>query len=274
MNVLITGAAGGLGRAFAVECAKRGFGLFLTDINAAGLESIRDGLIRRYGVKAMVMPCDITDSGALDALFARAREADFRIDMLINVAGGDREGAFMLRDADSATRVVRLNICAPLYVTHKALEARNPDLPFYIIFVSSLASMYPMPLKAAYAASKRFLLDFSLALRHELLPENVYVTTLCPAGLATTDHAMSGIAAQGFLGSATSNNLEKVTRKTINMNLRGGFLYIPGMLNKALYFIGSLIPRGLVAGLIYRRWSKAQKRWLCPEQRRGTVQSN
>jgi len=41
VNVLITGAAGGLGRAFAVECAKRGFGLFLTDINAAGLESIR-----------------------------------------------------------------------------------------------------------------------------------------------------------------------------------------------------------------------------------------
>ncbi len=265
MNVLITGAAGGLGRAFAVECAKRGYRLLLTDINAAGLTSIRDGLVRRYGVRAAVMPLDITDSRALDSLFAWARETDFRVDMLINVAGGDTEGAFMLRDADSATRVVRLNVCAPLYATHKALEARNPDLPFRVIFVSSLASMYPMPLKAAYAASKRFLLDFSLALRHELLPENVFVTTLCPAGLATTDHAMSGIAAQGFLGSATSNSLERITKRAIDKNLKGGFLYIPGAVNKALYLIGSLVPRGLVAKLIHRRWSEAQKRWLCPE---------
>lgn len=263
MNVLITGAAGGLGRAFAVECAMRGFNLLLTDINSGGLESIRDGIVRRCGANVNVMACDMTDSAQLDSLFQYAKDCDFRIDMLVNVAGGDSEGAFMMRDAATIARVVRLNVMATLDATHKALEVRNPELPFHIVFVSSLASMYPMPLKATYAASKRFLLDFSLALRQELRGENVTVTTLCPAGLATTNHAMSGMAAQGFMGSATSNSLEIITRKTLDMALKGRFLYVPGILNKGLYGVSKLIPRGLMAKLIYLRWSGAQRRWLC-----------
>lgn len=265
MNVLITGAAGGLGRAFAVECAKRGFNLLLTDINGAGLESLRAGIVRRYGAQVHAFACDMTQSEALDFLFAYARNIDFRIDMLVNVAGGDSEGAFMQRDAASIARVVRLNVLATLDATHKALEVRNPELPFHIVFVSSLASMYPMPLKAAYAASKRFLLDFSLAIRQELMGENVTVTTLCPAGLATTNHAMSGMAAQGFMGSATANNLEVITKKTIDMAFKGRFLYVPGILNKCLYGVSKLIPRGVMAKMIYLRWSGAQSRWRCAQ---------
>ena len=49
MNVLITGAAGGLGRAMAVECAGRGYNLFLTDLNGGSLRLIKEGLERRFG---------------------------------------------------------------------------------------------------------------------------------------------------------------------------------------------------------------------------------
>lgn len=259
MNVLITGAAGGLGRAFAVECAKRGYNLLLTDINEAGLLSIRGGLECRYGSQILVMPLDITQSAGLGELFRFAREANFRIDMLINVAGGDVEGAFLERDGEAIARLVRLNVISALDATHRALEARNPDIPFYVVFVSSLASMYPMPYKAAYAASKRFLLDFSLALRQELLEKNVSVTTLCPAGLATTRQALAGMAVQGFMGSATANNLEIITRRTIDKVLRGCFLYIPGVLNKLLYVASRFVPRPLIAKLIHRRWGKARE---------------
>jgi short-subunit dehydrogenase len=67
-----------------------------------------------------------------------------------------------------------------------------------LVFVSSLASMFPMPHKAAYAASKRFLLDFATALRHELKTHNVRVLALCPGGLVTTKEAVRSIAAQGI----------------------------------------------------------------------------
>ena len=50
MNVLITGASGGLGRAIAAECASRGYNLFLTDINEEGLKLLRSGLERQYSV--------------------------------------------------------------------------------------------------------------------------------------------------------------------------------------------------------------------------------
>lgn len=49
MNVMITGAAGGLGRAVAVECAKRGYNLFLTDLIESGLQYIKLGMERQFG---------------------------------------------------------------------------------------------------------------------------------------------------------------------------------------------------------------------------------
>lgn len=262
MNVLITGAAGGLGRAFAVECARRGYNLLLTDINAAGLAGIRAGIRRRFRRAAHILACDITDGGGLDELLAHVRSLPFQIDMLINVAGMDYEGGFLCRDAESIGNIVRLNIGATLNVTHRVLQARNRELPFFLVFVSSLASLYPMPLKATYAASKRFLLDFACALRQELRPENVSVLALCPGGLATTESAMSGIAAQGLMGSATSNGLEKLTRHTIDRVLAGRALYVPGLMNGALRVLGALVPRGVAAKIVYLRWRNAQRRRL------------
>jgi short-subunit dehydrogenase len=57
MNVLITGAAGGLGRALAVECGRRGYNLFLTDVNGDGLRCIQRGLERQFGVTVTTKAC-------------------------------------------------------------------------------------------------------------------------------------------------------------------------------------------------------------------------
>jgi len=118
-----------------------------------------------------------------------------------------------------------------------------------------------MPLKAVYAASKRFLLDFSISLRQELKDCDVNVLTLCPGGLATTPEALRGIAVQGFWGNATTNSLETVARKTLDLALAGKGLYIPGGLNRLLSLLGKIIPRPLVAAVIYKRWRRAQSRW-------------
>lgn len=123
MNVLLTGAAGGVGRAMAVECGKRGYDLFLTDMDEAALRRVQAGL-----------------------------------------------------------------------------ERRRKGKPFTAVFVSSLASLFPMPLKATYAASKRFLLDFATALRQELRGEGVNVLALCPAGMVTTEKDRRGYPRAGVLG--------------------------------------------------------------------------
>ena len=262
MNVLITGAAGGLGRAMAVECAKRGYNLFLTDINENGLQAIKLGLERQYGITATTKSCDLTNSDSVDELIAVMDRYNIRFDMLLNIAGIDFEGGFQSKGREQIVKIVSINNTATLRITHAILERRRTDKPFYAVFVSSLASMFPMPLKATYAASKRFLLDFALALRQELKHENANVLVLCPGGMVTTEEVTAAIDAQGFFGSITTNPLEKVARKTIDKVLDGEEQYIPGAFNHFLSILGKIIPRRIVAAAIYWRWNSAQKKWM------------
>lgn len=262
MNVLITGACGGLGRAMAVECARRGWNLFLTDRNADALPCIKAGLERLYGVAVAARAADLTDSGSVDAMLRAIDENGIRFDLLLNIAGMDFEGGFLTREREQLVRIVTLNDAATLRVTHAALERRRANRPFTIVFVSSLASLFPMPLKAVYAASKRFLYDFSIALRQELKGENVNALALCPAGLATTDECVRAIAAQGVLGDLTTSPLERVARRTLERALGGHARYIPGPLNRALSVLGGMLPRSWAAAAIRRRWAHTQKKWL------------
>ncbi|MFH1512006.1 MAG: SDR family NAD(P)-dependent oxidoreductase [Bacillota bacterium] len=266
MNVLITGASGGLGRAFALECARRGYDLLLTDIDAAGLAKAAVGIRRQYGARVETYACDITDETSVDAMIVYAKEKGIALHMLFNVAGLDFEGAFHKRSFSDLSSILRVNIEATLRITHKALALRDAQRDFYIIFVSSLASLYPIPLKATYAASKRFLLDFSIALGEELRPLGVHVLALCPGGLSTREDCLQAIAAQGFWGNATTNDIEKVVRRTINRALRGKTLYIPGLVNNIFRFVSRLVPPGVIARLLHRRWLHAQEQWLTLEE--------
>ncbi len=182
--------------------------------------------------------------------------------MFLGVAGVDFEGGFTARGCDQILDIVNINITATLRVTHAALAHRDKDDKFSVILVSSLASQYPLPLKATYAASKRFLLDFSIALRQELRDKNVNVFALCPGGLATTQQAISGIAAQGFMGRITTVSLPTVARKTITKVLRGKATYTPGFINRVLALFAKILPKSLIARFLYNRWSVAQQKWL------------
>ncbi len=200
MTVCITGAAGGLGRTLANECARLGYDLFLTDINQEGLAQIRGGLIRRYGVQVTVKACDLTNKQSVDEMMAMIDQQSLRFDMLFNVAGIDYEGGFLKRNRESIVKIVDLNNAATLRMTHAILSRRREGARFTILFVSSLASMFPMPLKATYAASKRFLYDFSLALRQELKSENVSVTVLWPRRACHHQRGHARHCSAGVLG--------------------------------------------------------------------------
>lgn len=263
MIAMITGAAGGLGRAMAVECARRGYDVYLTDISHAALTELAGGLHRQFGVNAYCRACDLTSDADVKAMFVEMDTQGVQPNMLFNIAGVDYEGGFMTRTSEEILRIVRLNIEATLRVTHAALQRRAQGR-FHIVTVSSLASLYPMPLKATYAASKRFLLDFSIALGQELRKDDVRVLALCPGGLPTTQAALRGIAAQGFWGNVTTNQLGLTARHTLSRALAGRRTYIPGFVNCTLSFFGKLLPDTWIARLLYMRWSAAQKKWLHP----------
>jgi short-subunit dehydrogenase len=258
--VFISGATGGLGKAFAVECASRGWNLFLTDLNLHRLETLTEGIQRTYGVKVVSHACDLADHQARSALFAHIAETEATFHMLVNVAGVEYEGLFQSRSREEIRTIVRVNIESTLDVTHTLLDRVSPGQPLHIITVSSLAAFYPMPVKATYAASKRFLLDFFMALRDEIKEYGSTVTILCPAGMPTTPGSIEGIQAQGLMGHLTTSDVGKVAAKTIDSALRGKAIVIPGFLNQVLQFLGSLLPPVSIASLVGNRWRSARKR--------------
>ena len=101
------------------------------------------------------------------ALFDALHAELARFWALINVAGIDHEGLFCDQSREQIRTILRLNIEGTLEMTHALLELRDASTRFLVVNTASLAAFSPMPHKATYAASKRFLLDFSLALREE-----------------------------------------------------------------------------------------------------------
>jgi len=164
------------------------------------------------------------------------------------------EGAFADRQPDQIRTLLRLNIEANLETTYALLPLRDQTKPFRIINVASLAAFYPMPLKAMYASSKRFILQFSLALREELRSAGVTVTTLCPAGMPTTAACIRSIETQGLAGKITTKNVGFVAAKTVDHALKGHAVYIPGIINRILKICGSIVPSTLIARLVGNRW--------------------
>jgi uncharacterized protein len=264
--VAITGATGGLGKAMAVECASRGWNLFLTDLTIEPLQILAHSLTNGYGVKVLTHACDLTDSESRAHLFERIRADGLRFWMLANVAGIDHEGLFYEQTNKQICTIVRLNIEGTLEMTHALLGSRDPLQTFRIINVASMAAFYPMPVKATYAASKRFLLDFSLALSEEVRGENATVTALCPAGLPTTRECIQAIERQGWLGHITTQNIGQVADQTLNAALKGQSVVVPGLVNRLLQIFGALIPSAIVVRLIGRRWKAARQKRSMPKQ--------
>jgi short-subunit dehydrogenase len=258
----ISGATGGLGKAFTVECASRGWDLFLTDLQSDKLAALTGGLENTYKINVRFQACDLTDVNARSALLDSLRSRGLRFRGLINVAGLDYEGLFLEKSREQIRNILRLNIEATLEITHTLLDLTDPITPFRIITVSSLAAFYPMPVKATYAASKRFLLDFFLALRDEVDEHGATVTVLCPAGLPTTEECIQAIEAQGLMGQLTTQDIGKVAAQTVEAALRGRALVIPGILNQTLHQLGGLLPPSSLVKLIGKRWRTAHRRRL------------
>jgi uncharacterized protein len=254
--LLISGAMGGLGSAFVHDCARRGYSLILTDRMSTGQE-YADFISSSYGVEVIYFPCDLSSLESRTDFFNLIKAKEIRFWGLINVAGTDFEGAFLDRTRDQLMSLLKLNIESTLDATYTILKLRDLNRKFMLINVCSLAAYIPMPYKATYSASKRFLLDFSLALREEIRDFGT-VTALCPAGLPTTHENMQRIFAQGFWGKMTTVDTKSAARQAVNDALKGKAVCIPGFINLVIQWLGSLLPVTLAVKLVGNRWRAAQ----------------
>ena len=179
--VLITGAGSGLGRALALELARRGASLHLSDLDAQGLEQTA-ALVRSAGGTVQTDCVDVRDAAAV----RRWVLAPARVDYLFNNAGIAGVGGLTDRYAPSDWgTIIDVNLKGVVNGVHAGYSVMVRQGFGHIVNTASLAGLIPMALALPYSAVKHAVVGLSKSLRIEAAAKGVRVSVLCPSFVRT-----------------------------------------------------------------------------------------
>ena len=147
---LITGGAGGMGRAMAARLLQRGVHCLLVDINASALQAAAAQL----GAGVSTWQADLTQVAAIEALAAHVAERHGRLDILVNNAAITVTGPFEQRPVQRIVDEMQVNLVSPIVTTRLLLPLlqRAPDPR--VVSIASLGGLFPLPEATMYSASK------------------------------------------------------------------------------------------------------------------------
>lgn len=164
-TILVTGAAGGIGKATAVECSKLGAKLLLTDINEAGLQDTLNAL---SGEGHRYFTTDMTNQDALDALVSSIPQ----IDGLVSNAGITKPSPVKFVKKEDLERIMSINTIAPICLTQKLIKKKKINDGGSLVFTVSIGGVFTTaPGNAMYGASKGALQVFVKNVALELAPK-------------------------------------------------------------------------------------------------------
>ena len=147
-TILVTGAAGGIGRATSIECAKLGAKLVLTDINEVGLTETK-ALLEGEGHECV--SADLTSQEALDDLVSRLP----MLDGFVSNAGVTKPTPVKMISKEALERIMSINTYGPIYLTQRLLKKKKFNTNASLVFTVSIGGVYTTaPGNAMYGASK------------------------------------------------------------------------------------------------------------------------
>lgn len=180
-RILVTGAAGGIGRELCRLLAERQARLYLVDRDQQAVAQAAQDL----PVDAIASGADITHAGERDAVVEQMRKAFGGIDVLINLAGILDFKRFQDSDAATIQRITQVNVEAPMQLARAVLPGMLAQGGGRIVNIGSMFGSIGFPCFAVYSASKFALRGFSQALRRELAGSGVGVTYVSPRAVKT-----------------------------------------------------------------------------------------
>ena len=184
-QVLVTGAASGIGLECALAFAKRGANLVISDVNEAALEQAR-AQVASLGVQCQAHVCDVASDASVAAFAAAVHDSVGPLDVLVNNAGVAFLGGFEETPLAEWQRIYDINVLGIVRCTNAFLPAmRQAGGERKIVNVASAAGFTPLPNMSAYAASKHAVVGLSEVLAMELHPTEVSVLVVCPGIINT-----------------------------------------------------------------------------------------
>lgn len=256
---LVTGASDGIGVEFCKVLATRGYDIVLVARREAQLREVAARLEQEHGIATQVVVCDLSRPEAARELHACTHELGLEIDFLVNNAGILYNGRFDVLDLAKQEALLAVNVVALTSLTHLFLNDMIARGRGHVLNVASTAAWIGIPLQNVYAASKAYVLSFTLALADEVRAHtpSVVVSVVCPSYTRTKmlDNAEQG--AKLTVPSLMVLEPDAVAREGIDACLKGRPISIPGISNRLAMAFVQCLPRTWVTrifGGLYRRY--------------------
>ncbi|AMV61926.1 SDR family NAD(P)-dependent oxidoreductase [Pediococcus damnosus] len=196
--VLITGASSGLGKLVAYEVAARGANVVLCARNLKALRKVADKCKEISQTDAYVVELDVSDPDAIDRQLTHVLQDIGSVDILVNSAGFGIFESFQKFDMDKAENMFRVNVLGLMYVTQKIAQQMIDSGRGQIFNIASVAGKIATPKSTIYSATKFAVIGFSNALRLELRPLGIQVTTVNPGPMDTNFFKRSETSSKYF----------------------------------------------------------------------------
>lgn len=262
-SALITGAASGMGRIYALRLAEMGYNLVLVDINEHGLveteqhvkeqlanaETIPAGIKSKFNILALKQDLSVMD--AANVIYAQTEAAGHKVEVLVNNAGV----MYCQGIAETSERMLKLimmvHMHTPLMLCRKYVGAMKERGRGYILNISSLAAWMNWPGIGMYGSTKRFVRDYSRELRIECQKTGVSVTNAYFGAVDTPLVPLKDSLRKLARALAVMIRPEKAVDKALKATFRRRKGTMPGLLNKIFLPLIILLP-DYILGWLYR----------------------
>jgi len=240
---LITGGSMGIGKALAIECARRGMNLLLVALPGPDLKQTANEIREVFSIKVDTLGIDLTEPKAPGKVLEWCKKNNYAIDILMNNAGIAGSAIFEESSIEYSDERILLNIRVLVILSRLFIPMLKQNKRAYILNTGSFSAYQPLAYKSVYAASKSFVHLFSLALNEELRGTSVSVTVINPNGVRTNSSSLDRIKSHGKLVQKTLIlDADKIAEIALEGMLKGKRIIVPGFWNRFMLQVTRLLP--------------------------------
>jgi short-subunit dehydrogenase len=269
LNAVLTGASRGIGVYIARALAEAGVNLVLSARTTAPLEELAWELSGK-GITVRAIPIDVGDNGSLEAFAARCEAELGPIDVLINNAGIEQNGAFVEFSPADIERMVHVDLVAPMLLTQKFLPKMLARRRGHVVNIASLAGKSATPYNVPYASAKGGLISFTHGLRAELHETGVSASVVVPgfiseAGMFATKKQKHDVREPALAGTSTPDAVARAVLRALRENtleiiVNPGPMRLMQAVNQLFPEVGGWVVQRMGVGEIFKKVAEGERR--------------